>query len=276
MTTDNAVRADPASAPLLDIDKASVMQGNRLILDRLTLRVNAGQHTAILGPNGSGKSTLVKLVARQLYPLARGDGRGQVRIFGRERWNVSALRGLLGIVSPAVQRDYTSDIPLEAFDAVISGFFAARGLGLDHRVTDGMRERAREALEQLDAGHLAGREMASLSTGEARRVLIARALVHRPRALLLDEPCAGLDLASRRRFLESLRALARNGTTLLLVTHHIEEILPEIDQVVLLRDGRVQHQGSKADTLADAALSETFGMPIHAQCRGEWYTAAVD
>lgn len=262
--------------PLLDIDEASVMRGERAILDRLSLRVAPGQHTAILGPNGSGKSTLVKLIARQIYPLARDDGRGQVRVFGRERWNVAELRGLLGIVSPALQRDYTSDTPLQAFDAVVSGFFAARGLWLNHRVTDEMRARAHAALEQMDAGHLAGREMESLSTGEARRVLIARALVHRPRALLLDEPCAGLDLVSRRRFLESLRALARGGTTLLLVTHHIEEILPEIDRVLLLRDGRALQQGDKRAMLTDAALSAAFGMPVRVSRRSEWYAAAVD
>jgi len=273
----NMPRTEPTpDMPLLDIDEASVMRGEQLILDRLSLRVEPGQHTAILGPNGSGKSTLVKLVARQIYPLARDDGRGQVRVFGRERWNVAELRGLLGIVSPALQRDYTSEMPLEVFDAVVSGFFAARGLGLDHRVSDAMRERAREALAQLDAGHLAGRDMASLSTGEARRVLIARALVHRPRALLLDEPCAGLDLASRRRFLEGLRTLARGGTTLLLVTHHIEEILPEIGQVVLLRDGRVRQQGDKPATLNDTSLSDTFGMPIRVQRHGDWYSASID
>jgi iron complex transport system ATP-binding protein len=275
MNAEIAAQAN-AAEPLLEIDEASVVRGDRLILDRLGLRVAAGQHTAVLGPNGSGKSTLVKLIARQLYPLARDDGRGQVRVFGRERWNVAELRGLLGIVSPALQRDYTSEMPLEVFDAVVSGFFAARGLGLDHRVSEPMRERAREALAQLDAGHLAGRDMASLSTGEARRVLIARALVHRPRALLLDEPCAGLDLASRRRFLESLRTLARGGTTLLLVTHHIEEILPEIGHVLLLREGRVLQQGDKATTLTDAALTAAFGMPIRVQRHGDWYDAALD
>lgn len=268
--------AATASAPLLEIDCATVLRDGRAILDRLDLCIAQGQHAAILGPNGSGKSTLVKLVARQLYPLAHGDGRSPVRVFGRERWNVAELRGLLGIVSPALQRDYTSEAPLEVFDAVVSGFFAARGLGLDHHVNESMRERAQAALDRLDAAHLAGREMASLSTGEARRVLIARALVHRPRALLLDEPCAGLDLASRRRFLESLRALARGGTTLLLVTHHVEEIVPEIGHVLLLRDGRVLRQGGKADTLTDAALGETFDMPIRVRRQGDWYSAAVD
>lgn len=273
----NATTPIPApDTALLEIDAASVKRDGRLILDQLDLRVAGGQHTAILGANGAGKSTLVKLVTRQIYPLARSDGRGQVRIFGRERWNVAELRGLLGIVSPSLQRDYTTETPLEVFDAVVSGFFSARGLGLDHQVTGSMRARAGEALEQIGASHLAGREMASLSTGEARRVLIARALVHRPRALLLDEPCAGLDLVSRRHFLETLRALARGGTTLLLVTHHIEEILPEVDQVLLLRDGRVLQQGDKAAMLTDAMLGATFGMPIHVHQRGPWYHAMVD
>ena len=265
-----------AMPPLLEIDDATVLRGGQPVLDRFNLRVDAGRHTAILGANGSGKSTLVQLIARQLYPLAPGDGRSPVRVFGRKHWNVAELRGLLGIVSPSVQRDYTSEMPLEVFDAVVSGFFAARGLGLDHQVSASMRERARSALEQLEASHLIGREMASLSTGEARRVLIARALVHRPRALLLDEPCAGLDLASRRRFLESLRGLARGGTTLLLVTHHVEEIIPEISQVLLLRRGRVLRQGDKAAVLTDAALGEAFDMPVRVTRHGEWYHAAID
>ena len=275
MKSDIAVHPVSDASELLLIDEASVVQGDRLVLDRLSLRIAEGQHTAILGPNGSGKSTLVKLLARQLYPLAKRDG-SSVRIFGRDRWNVAELRSRLGIVSPAVQLDYTSDTPVEVFDAVVSGFFAARGISFNHEVTDAMRLRADEALAQVDAAGLIGRSMASLSTGEARRVLIARALVHRPRALLLDEPCAGLDMASRRHFLESLRKLARAGTTLLLVTHHVEEIVPEIDNVVLLREGRVFMQGSKSVTLTDAALSDTFGMPVRVMQHGAYYAAALD
>jgi iron complex transport system ATP-binding protein len=264
------------STPLLDIQEASVLRGERLILDRLSLRLDIGQHTAILGANGSGKSTLIRLIARQIYPLARTDGRPSVKLFGRDRWSVSELRSHIGIVSPAVQDDYIDpDSPLEVFDAVVSGFFAARGLWVDHPVTDNLRQRAHEALAQVQAAHLIGREMASLSSGEARRVLIARALVHGPRALLLDEPCAGLDPASRRRFLESLRQLAQRGVSLLLVTHHVEEILPEIEHVVLLREGRALREGSKASVLTSAALSEAFGMPMQVARQGDYYHASV-
>jgi iron complex transport system ATP-binding protein len=274
MSPDSTHSVDTA-VPLLEIQDASVIRGDRLILDGFSLKLAVGQHTAILGANGSGKSTLIRLIARQLYPLARHGEVPAIRVFGRDRWSVSELRSLIGIVSPALQQDYTSDSPLEVFDAVVSGFFAARGLGLDHQVEPWMHERASLALEQVEAAALIGREVASLSTGEARRVLIARALVHGPRALLLDEPCAGLDPASRRRFLETLRQLARHGTTLLLVTHHVEEILPEIDHVVLLRKGRLLREGDKARVLTDAALSEAFDTPMRVQRHGEYYGAEV-
>jgi iron complex transport system ATP-binding protein len=256
------------AVPLLEIEKASVMRGERIVLDRLSLRIDAGQHSAIVGRNGSGKSTLVQLIARQLYPLAGGT----VRIFGRERWRVHELRGLLGIVSPSLQSDFTDHglEQLEVFEAVASGFFAARGLWHIHKLTDEMRARSHEALEQI------GRPMATLSTGEARRVLIARALVHRPKALLLDEPCAGLDPATRRHFLERLREIARAGTTLVMVTHHIDEILPEIGTVAMLREGRLIHFGEKPALLTDAALSQVFDTPMHVERHGEWYWVRVE
>lgn len=261
--------------PLLAIHEASVMRGGKLVLDRLSMRVANGQHTAILGPNGSGKSTLVQLIARQLYPLAREDDIDCVRIFGRARWSVEGLHHLLGMVSPALQSDYTGNMPLGVFDAVVSGFFSARGLGRDQQPSEQMREQAHQALRQMDAIYLHDRPMASLSTGEARRVLIARALVHQPRALLLDEPCAGLDMASRRHFLEILRQLARAGTTLVLVTHHVEELLPEIEQVVLLRDGRVLRAGHKRDVLTAPWLSAAFGMPIQVEQHGDYYATRL-
>lgn len=266
--------APQAVAPLLAIAEATVQIGDHVALDRLTLQVGEGEHTAVLGRNGSGKSTLVRLIARELHALARPDRSPSVRIFGRDRWAVAELRQRLGIVSPALQQNFTTDAPPDVFDAVVSGFFAARGTW-HHQVTPAMRDAALEALERTGASHLLGRSMASLSTGEARRVLIARALAHRPRALLLDEPCAGLDMASRREFLAGLSALARDGTTLLLVTHHVEEIVPEIGRVVLLRGGRVLAQGDKPELLTDHMLSEAFEAPVRVQRRGDWYSAAI-
>ena len=257
---------------LLEIRDVSVRRGDAVLLDQVSLAVADGQHTAILGRNGSGKSTLVKLISRELYPTGGGEG---VRIFGQTRWDVFELRQQLGIVSPAVHAELTREEGLEVLGAVVSGFFASRGLWRHHRVTEAMRQAGREALARMEAEHLIGRTMATLSTGEARRVLIARALVHRPRALLLDEACAGLDPATRRQFLETLRVLAQSGTTLILVTHHVEEIIPEVSQVVMLRDGAVLRQGQKADLLTGGGLSDLFGMAASVDCRDGWFSARL-
>jgi iron complex transport system ATP-binding protein len=262
------------STPLLSIDRATVLREGRALLDRLSLTIAQGQHTAILGPNGSGKSTLVKLIERRVYPLVHDDGSAVVRIFGRDRWNVAELRSLLGVVSSDLRREFEASNEV-ALNAVLSGFFASMTLGLDHAVDDGMRLRAVEALERVGASHLAERDVSTLSTGEARRVLIARALVHRPRALLLDEPCAGLDPGTRRRFLDLLRELARDGTTLLLVTHHVEEIVPEIGHVVMLRDGALFDQGAKDRLLADEHLSDLFGWRMEVERTDGFYGARL-
>jgi iron complex transport system ATP-binding protein len=268
--------APVTTAPLLEMDHVSVLRNGRALLDDVSLSVEAGQHVAILGPNGSGKSTLVRLVARQLYPTPGTDGRtGRTRIFGQELWDVFDLRRRLGIVSPALQGDLAGDEPLEVFDAVVSGFFAARGLWR-REATPVMRTAAEAALARMGVADLAGRSLATLSTGEARRVLIARALVHRPEALLLDEPCGGLDPAARRGFLEDLRVVARSGVTLMLVTHHVDEILPEIDRLVMLRAGRKLHDGPRAGLLTGEVLSDLFGRSMSTERQGGWDRAWVE
>lgn len=243
------------------------------VLDAVTLSIAEGEHTALVGPNGSGKSSLIKLITRVYWPLLHEDRRPAVRLFGQERWNVFDLRAQMGIVTPELDRDFIAGA-VPALDAVLSGFFASQGLW--HRnVTPAMRAAAEGAMKRLHISHLASRAMDTMSSGEVRRVLIARALVHRPRALLLDEPTSGLDLVARREFLETVRRLAREGTTLLLVTHHIEEIIPEIGRLVLLRAGKVAYDGPKEDGLTDARLSAVFGAPFEVRRRDGYYAAEL-
>jgi iron complex transport system ATP-binding protein len=270
-----ATAAPPRIVPesLIELDRATVVRGNAAVLHALSLRIVAGQHTAILGPNGCGKSSFIKLINRELYPLAR-EGESPVKVMGRDRWNVNELRTQLGVVSGDLGRDLLEMPGLGVEDAVLTGFFASFMLPPDCEVTPGMRDRVHEVLAQVHATALAARQVAELSTGEMRRVLIARALVHRPQALLLDEPTAGLDLVAQRDFLQLLRTLARQGITLVLVTHHIEEIVPEIDRVILLREGRVLADGARADVLTSELLSQTYGGPLRVRQEGDAYSAS--
>ena len=264
--------ATPPLAPLFELDRATVVRGATRVLHDLSLGIPLGQHTAILGPNGCGRAIFIKLISRELYPLAR-EGDAPVKVFGLRRWNVNELRNRLGLVTSDLTRDLQQMPYLRAEDAVITGFFSSFVVPPHRQVDADMRAKARHALEQVRATPLADRQVAELSTGEMRRVLIARALVHEPQALLLDEPTAGLDLVARRHFLGLMRSLAQRGITLVLVTHHIEEIIPEIDRVLLLRDGAVCADGDRAGTLTEAQLSHVFGGPVQVRRDGEYYGA---
>ncbi len=253
----------PASrVPLIELDRACVIRGQVRVLHDLSLRIEQGQHTALLGPNGCGKSSFIKLITRELYPLAHGDGTVAVRVLGQNRWQVDRLRSQLGIVTGDLSSNL-SDMPgLTVEEAVLTGFFASFVVPAFREVSTEMRDRARETLAMTGALPLLQRGYAELSAGEARRVLIARALVNRPQALLLDEPSTGLDLIAREQLIATMRDLARQGITLVLVTHHIEEIIPEIERVVMLRGGKILADGARAELLRDAPLSELFGGPI--------------
>ena len=235
------------------------------MLDALTLTISVGEHAAILGPNGAGKSTFMRLLTLQHYPLATANGEPSIRLFGRERWNVFELRTQMGIVSADLHDRFVhgnSNGAVTGLETVVSGFFATQGIFAHQHVTDAMRPQAMEALDRVGAAALSTRTLDTLSTGEARRVLIARALVHAPKVLVLDEPTRGLDLVARHAFMERVRDVARQGTTILLVTHYVEEIIPEIERVVLLERGRIAFDGMKCEVLTDDRLSRVFAAPL--------------
>jgi iron complex transport system ATP-binding protein len=265
------------AAPILELLGATVVKNGIRVLDDMTLTIRRGQHTAIMGPNGAGKSALINLLTHQDRPLARGDDAPAVRVFGRSRWNVFELRPLLGIVSADLHHRFVNGNSrgrIRVEDAVLSGFFGMHGLMPDDAVTDDMRAQARLALERMEAAHLAGRFVDEMSTGEARRVLVARALVTTPQALLLDEPATGLDLVARRRLAELMDRVAAAGTTLILVTHQVEEIVPSISHIVYLKEGRVIASGPRAALLTSAHLSDLFGCAIELS-GADYLTAAI-
>jgi iron complex transport system ATP-binding protein len=252
-------------APFLELNRATVVLGDTRVLDALTLTIGIGEHAAILGPNGAGKSTFMKLLTLQQRPLAGDDEAPPIRLFGQDRWNVLALRSQMGIVSADLHDRFVhgnSNGVLTGLETVASGFFATHGLFAHQHVTDAMRARALEALDRVGAAALARRTLDTMSTGEARRALIARALVHDPKVLVLDEPTRGLDLVARHVFMERIRDVARQGVTILLVTHYVDEVIPEIDRVILLERGHIAADGAKAEVLCSGRLGPVFGAPI--------------
>lgn len=254
--------------PLIELQHASVMRGMRPALRDLSLRIEVGEHVAILGPNGSGKSTLVKTLTRECYPLARTET--AVRIFGRECWDVFELRSLLGIVSNDFQthgRDVTGR------EMVLSGFFSSVGIWPHQSITPAMEEKTAWILDFLGVAHLADRDYTEMSSGEARRVLIARCLVHEPKALLLDEPTTSLDLAAQHDLRDAMRRLAGSGVGIVLVTHQLSDIIPEIDRVIFMKDGSVVRDGSKADLLRREPIGELFGVAVDISERDGYFHA---
>ena len=272
-----ADKRQQSQPPLLQMQGASVVKNGKRVLDDLSLVIREGEHTAILGPNGAGKTSLIRLITREDYPLAHANGSAPLLIFGQDLWNVFELRSRLGIISAELQAHFLNrTIPgrTRGLDVVLSGFFASYGLFRHQHVTEAMRQQAWRALARLEATHLADPFIETMSTGEARRLMIARALVTEPRALILDEPTTGLDLLARSRFLQTLRNIARHGQTIILVTHRVEEIFPEIDRVILLQQGRILLDGAKREVLTSHHLSAMFGAPIRVQERNGYYTAS--
>jgi len=256
-----AASAPPQPVPLrpfLELEAIEAWLGPRPVFHDLSLRLHLGEHTAVLGPNGSGKSSLIRLLTRQIYPVVKPGSR--LRVFGSETVNLWQLRHRLGLVSMDLQIGTIGQV--SAHDVVLSGFFGSNGLGRPQQPTDAMRQRTADLLERLDLDELAGRPFNQLSQGQQRRALLGRALVHKPELLVLDEPLDGLDLKARHQLLAALRQLTAGGTTLLLVTHQIEAVLPEIRRCVLLQHGRVVADGSTEELLRDAPLSHLFGTPL--------------
>jgi iron complex transport system ATP-binding protein len=253
--------------PLLDFQNIRVMRGEKAALDDFSLRIGAEEHVAILGPNGCGKSTLIKTITRECYPVVRAGS--SMSILGENTWDVFELRARLGIVSNDLMLSCTGDAC--GRDVVLSGFFSSVSIFPNHTVNAEQLELADAALAELKISHLADRPVREMSSGEARRTLIARVLVHKPGALLFDEPCNSLDVSAQQSLRQTMRALASSGTAIILVTHELADIVPEIQRVVLMSRGRVVADGPKEEMLQVERLAALFGVGVEMARRDGHY-----
>lgn len=252
---------------LLEFRNLRVMRGQKIALDDFSLRIGADEHVAILGPNGCGKSTLIKTITRECYPVARNGS--AMSILGQDSWDVFKLQASLGIVSNDLMLSCTGEA--SGRDVVLSGFFSSIAIYPNHTVGAQETALAESALAELKISHLADRPVSEMSSGEARRVLVARALVHKPRALLFDEPCNSLDLSAQQNVRHAMSTLAKAGTAIILVTHELADIVPEIQRVVLMSKGRVVADGSKEEILKVERLAELFGVNVEIARRDGHY-----
>jgi iron complex transport system ATP-binding protein len=255
---------------VLEISGLRIRRGDTIILDDVSWRVERGQHWAILGANGSGKTSLLSALTGYLMPTS-----GEITLLGQRYGETDwrELRKKIGLVSSSVRQMMTDDEP--ALESVISGKYAM--IDFWGCVSRGDRIRAKQILRQIECAHLAERPWRVLSQGERQRVLIGRALMARPRVLILDEPCAGLDPAAREHFLQFLQRLGgkKNSLALVLVTHHVEEIMPVFSHVLILKAGRVLAAGEKTAVLNSKNLSSAFGARMQLRRTGNRYGLVV-
>ncbi|OLS61833.1 ABC transporter ATP-binding protein [Pseudomonas putida] len=252
---------------MIDIHNVTAFQQQTRVLEGFSLHIGESEKVAILGPNGAGKSTLLKLITRELYPVEREGS--HLRLFGSDTVNLWALRSRIGFVSQDLQDDYTPYT--KALDVVVSGFFGSIGAHGHLQPSEEQFDKARELLAVVEMSGHEQTMFQRLSTGQRRRLLLARALVHQPSALILDEPANGLDMGASLGMLKLMRRFCGAEHAMIITTHHIDEIIPEIERVVLLDKGRIVADGPKAEVLTSERLSALYQTDLRLTEQDGWY-----
>jgi iron complex transport system ATP-binding protein len=252
-------RSTSASGSIwLDLQAVEAWIDGCRVFDDLSLHLRCGEHTALLGPNGSGKSSLVKLISRSLYPVVRPGS--HLKLFGSETVNLWQLRQRLGLVASELEARIPAG--LIGRELLLAAFYGAISLGRDRHPSAEQIERCERLLQEHELEDQADQPFGRLSDGQKRRFLLARALVHQPEVVVLDEPTNALDLKAKHHLLSQLRRLMATGTTLVMVTHQLDAIPPEMERVIGLRQGRVILDGHPDQVLADRPLSDLFDTPL--------------
>ena len=252
---------------LVQIKNADVYVGGNKVLNSLSWSMREKENWAVIGNNGSGKTTFMRLIFGELIPVYGGE----IRWFGNaEHTPLSEVRKKIGYVSAEYQNNY--DRPALGWEVVASGHFSS--IGLHEEVTAKQKEAALDSMRYLGIESLSKTPYRQMSFGEARRILLARAMVHRTRLMILDEPCTGLDIPTREIFLETIEKISRKITRMIYVTHRIEEIMPCITHVLYLKNGKIFKQGKKEAMMNCKTLSSALGCSLTIQENSKRYWLA--
>ncbi len=248
---------------IIDFENIHASYEDKLILEKLNLKIKQNEHWAILGKNGSGKSTLLKLISSSIHP--RQDFEYKKEILGLQRYTLSELRKMLGIITNDLHNYFeVHGNFLSVYEVVISGYYDSIGVFKHQDFTDEQHQRAKEVIKFLELEEIENRKVYELSTGQLRKAVIGRALIHKPKAFILDEPTTGLDIKAQTNFINTLKKLSKESS-IILVTHHIEEIFEEISNVALIYKNTVFKQGNKEEILTSENLSEIFEIDLSIQ-----------
>jgi len=245
---------------IIDFQNIYVNYDLNPVLKNINLQINQKEHWAILGSNGSGKSTLIKLISSDLYPNTKY--KFSKKIFGKDRWSIFDLKMNLGIITNDLHNYFEKHGSfLSAYEVILSGYYSSIGVFKHQDFTKIQHQKALEVLEYLEIMHMKDKKVHQMSTGQLRRCIIGRALIHNPKAFILDEPTVGLDLKAQNNFIKLLQKLSQNAS-IIIVTHHIEEIFPEISNIALIHNQTIYKQGLKKDILTSANLSKIFDIDL--------------
>ena len=257
------------STPLAELNNITAFRGDRKVLQNFNLTLHEGESVAILGPNGCGKSTLLKLLTREIYHVDKPES--SLLIKGQDRINLMQLREWLGVVSQDLQEFYTPYT--KGRDVVASGLLGAIGVHDHLQLTEHQQQRVDEVIEQLGLAYLNDTMFQRLSTGQQRRLLLARALIHNPSTVIFDEPTNSLDLQASFELIATMRELVQSGTNLLIATHHVQEVVPEIDRIIFMKAGKIIADGDKTTLLTAQNLSELYGVKLKLMVQDGFYHA---
>ena len=254
---------------IIDFENICVNYGMTTVLKNINLKINSDENWAILGPNGSGKSTLLKLFSHDIYPNTKYNFKKE--IFGKDRWDIFELRKKLGIVTNDLHNRFLyNGSSSSALDIILSGYESSVGVFAHHKFSQEQINEAQDVLEYLGIAEIKNKKAAHMSTGQLRRCIIGRSLIHNPQAFVLDEPTTGLDIKAKQNFIELIQKLAKK-IPVILITHDITEIFPEITHVALMHNGTIFKQGKKEDILTSKNLSEIFETELILCKNGEKY-----